>query len=671
MPARTSQDAAPPRILLPVGGRIAPVRPSRASQARQVRLAAALDEIVAELAVDPQTFLPHQRRALHLLRAHFATPIVQPNAIVVMPPAAGKTRIFCQLLATWVDQAPPKARPAVVLAPTRQLVHYTLDELERLAIPAQRGWPKSRSAPVHVMTYDSFQRALDSGRMTPGDLDLIVLNDAHFGLSHKRQWLLDRFNYDCPILAFSATPSYHSRKTLFRILGSQNGVVDMGYAALRSERAIAPVINYVLCVSLVGDPPRDKARYDLVVNNAIRAAVIGFYRTHEEPQYGLALRQKPFIGFHPTCADAQLATDAFNVQRRDGDLACETVTGEEKWQNTKIEIAKLQAGKYQGLNNAKIFVEGPNFDRVGAVLNFAPTSSLVRQIQRCGRALAINPAYDPDDDRQISVVVDVCLKINDVVQGNPKFYFQAVQDPSIARIVEMAAQSWTDFVNPPGVGTPGGRGKDRGGDENTPPKALDAAASKHPALPRYTISSKLQDVHYLLKSTNRYASWKTRDEILTEMPQAAPERIATLFKTVDDALANAMPGEPHLVPFETTHLHAGQELRGDTDETVYDEQTVRQMTLLLDQPAKDLPKDGVALDDLIGPSADRDVAARAERLTAAYLICRRRGESGIRQTGEAGTIPILILAWAMTPKGPRVIVPSYEIPRVRRLLGIA
>lgn len=677
MPARTSQDAVPPRILLPVGGRIAPVRPSRVSQARQVRLSAALDAIVADLDSDPDPFLPHLRQALHRLRAHFATPIIQPNAVVVMPPAAGKTKLFCRILATLSAQGHPGARPAMVLAPTKNLVRHTLAEIKNLGVLARLGWPRERRAPVHVMTYDSFQRAVDNGRLSPDDLDLIVLNDAHFGLSDKRQSLLDRFNYDCPILAFSATPSYHSEKTLFRILGRDNRVVDMSYAELRDDRVIAPIINYIVCVSLDGDLPRDKARYDLVVNNAIRAAVIEFYRTHEEPDYALVLREKPFIGFHATCADAQLATDAFNAVRRSGDLICETATGLDEWDRHVLAVENLQKGRVQGLNNAKIFVEGPNFDQVGAVLNFASTSSLVRQIQRCGRALAINPTFGRDDVRQTSAVVDVCLKVNGVVKGHPKFYFEAVADPSIARIVEMTARPWTDFADPYGADKPGNGGKGKDADDTaspggtTPPDASAASATKRLPVPRYTVSAKLQDVHYLLKSRNRYASWKTRDEILADMPQAATRRVSAVFGAIEDVLAQALPGEAHLIPFEASLLQAGRELRGDTDETVYDEATVRMITLLVDQPSTESIKGGVVLDDLIGPSPDPALRARAERLAAEYLLCRRRGESGIRQTAEAGAIPILVLAWAMTPQGPRVIVPAYETARVRQLLGIA
>ncbi len=642
---------------------------------RLTRLREALGIAISDQ--DYRSLWEHQRRAFHHLTGHFAPDTERSKAIVVIPPAGGKTRIFIHLLKAHTATTGGGRRPAVLLAPTQNLVRYALEEFAKIGVEARLGWTKKRH-PVHVMTYDQFQKLVKRNAMKASDIDLLVMNEGHRGLSELRRDTLDKFDGYCPILAFTGTPSYNIDKTLYQSLGAENVAFQISATELRNAGILTPAINYMLCVSLEGTPPKDKARRDLVIANATRSAVLEFYRTFEDPAHGIVMRDKPYIAFHDTCDDAQLAADSFNASRGPGGRPSYVVAGHDKWEDHKNVLLGLRDGANQGVHNAKVLLEGPNFPNVEAVLNYTSTGSLVRESQRCGRAMAVNP----DHPERISVVLDVFVEVNGRVQGAPCFYFETIEDESIARIVRQASRSWLDHDpyakgarrKPRAAaasGTHPGPASGTGSASAQPAKAS-SSGTRTVRDPQngYLVSSRIDKIRELLQNRDRYAQWRTAAEILTDLPHADRARADALFSAVECALDGLAPREAHDVAFERIILRAGRHLRQNTAETVYDRDGIGTLTKILDEPRDDLAvgDQWTPLTDLMGEHPDDETKARAAQFRADYLVSRRRGESGLRLTLGRTFVPPILAQYALIKRQPTVLIPKRDWDRVRDLL---
>ena len=184
----------------------------------------------------PGGFWRHQGEAVDALRRHFEAMPDRPNAIVVIPTGGGKTEVFSHVLEH--HQAVPGASLAgtFVLVPTRTLVVQTVRRLRaqnagidvhaigRRSVPSDGG--------VNVMTYARFVKLVQGGALSPGEVGLLVLDEAHRGLSERRRRVFARFDGTCPILAFSATPAYDVNKSIYALLGRQSEVVNASTAPL-------------------------------------------------------------------------------------------------------------------------------------------------------------------------------------------------------------------------------------------------------------------------------------------------------------------------------------------------------------------------------------------------------------------------------------------------------
>lgn len=84
---------------------------------------------------------------------------------------------------------------------------------------------------------------------------------------------------------------------------------------------------------------------------------------------------------------------------------CEVVTGNDPLRDHKIKL--FREGKIKRLLNAKVMGIGFDFPGLNMVTLGAPTMSLQRLYQFCGRALRL----DPDNPQKIARIVDVCNNI--------------------------------------------------------------------------------------------------------------------------------------------------------------------------------------------------------------------------------------------------------------------
>lgn len=416
---------------------------------KQRHLRDSLATICAGLA--QTTLWAHQCECLIGLERHFAVDREDPHAICVIPTAGGKTEIFTHLLQTHhVRDAECPAAPSFLLVPKRNLVAQMMRALRRKGM----GWALRRQkgqaftiAPINVMTYSRFVSLVAAGAISPEEAGLLVLDEAHCGLSDTRKPAIKRFIGLCPIIAFSATPAYDLMKSVYALLGEDNEIINVTAERLRRDRVIAPAINYILEVALDGEMPDEAGLARRILRQAAQNAVLEFQQTFRDPDLPMQIYEKPFLGYHASIAQANEATAAYNSLIASDAPPCQTLSGADSVTEQRHTIDRLNDGRLSGLNNAILLVEGTNIPRVGAILNFQPTYSLVRQVQRCGRAMRLDPQYTPDDPRQTAYVVDLYFKINGQMVGQPRFYFEVINDTTIVRQARGVAQSIAEIQN--------------------------------------------------------------------------------------------------------------------------------------------------------------------------------------------------------------------------------
>lgn len=404
------------------------------------------------LAHDPFSDLrPHQAEALAAVAARYRRPGPRRVATCIMPTASGKTRIFVDgIAALGVGLPRGTAHPVVVvLVPTRTLIGQVLDvfaerhphvdvgHLSSIPVPVLGGAPAEASVrTVTVMTYRRHEALCSAGALRPGDVDLLVMDEAHRGLSDLRRDALSPFADDgAALLPMTATPAFSDERSVQAFLGAENVVVSSDPRRLRNEGVIAPVTNYVVGVHIRGRFPPDRELAALMRRKALVDAALDVVGEHVDEVTGQALAGRVAIFYGSDIAHARMFAAEYN--RRFAGVARRMVllTGYDPPERLRAAVDAIHRGEVTAIANAQMLAEGFDLPKVGLVVN-SPTDSLVKQLQQSGRAQRIDPALPATDPGQTAFVVDLYYRIDGRILGRPVFYFDAVRDPSLARLVD-------------------------------------------------------------------------------------------------------------------------------------------------------------------------------------------------------------------------------------------
>jgi superfamily II DNA or RNA helicase len=565
------------------------------SEANQIRLRNALS--AAAKRSHSTRLWAHQRETLAALARHTETRLSRPNAIAVIPTAGGKTEIFAEILQARASLSTPGGKPAFVLTSTLNLVEQTIQRLESTQTfkSVARRWHR-RSALRHdlyVMTYARFIRLVQRRKLSEQDIELLILDEAHCGLSRQRWPILKVFDGVCPMLAFSATPAYDLNKSIYALLGQENEVINVSVARLRDDGIIAPAINYVLGVRITGELPRDAAKARTILRTAALDAVHEFQQRHTDPDLNLKMIDRAFIGYHPTRSQAKLASEMYNQSRSDPSGPPSTaLAGADPIEAQRMAIASLNNGYLAGIHNALLLVEGTDIPAVSAIYNYFPTNSLVRQVQRCGRAMRLNPRFAHDAPEQLSVIVDVYFEINGTVAGRPRFYFEVVGDEAIAREARSVSRTVDEIeatlgnlrgVKPTSPNSRSGSRKGSGRDNIT---TIPTAPFKRANLNdwRFTVSSSIDAIRYLIARRDgrisrienldaipcvvRTSQWITRNSLNKRLGRKALSCVSGILDSLPDRFMREVSPETGIATitqgsekFRLAHI-AGRDARG-------------------------------------------------------------------------------------------------------------
>ncbi|MBX3528636.1 MAG: DEAD/DEAH box helicase family protein [Rhodoblastus sp.] len=381
----------------------------------------------------------HQRLCADRIISHITNPANRPNAISVIPTAGGKSRIFLELLNA--THLPGIAMPTtIVLTSASDLLKQTRDDLARQYPEIPVGQMNSKHGhkirPVTFMTYELFTKLSDEGRLSPEDVDLLLLDEAHRALSDLRRGVLERYFDKTIIAAFSATPAYDEKKSLHELLGYENHVHSSTTRELRDAGVITEVINPILRIDLGYDLPSDPLTRKFIRYKAFAQAAMAFVATHVDERLQVATANRPAIAFGASRIAANILADEYNRVLGGDREAMLVVTGERDAHDLHDAKNRILKGTARGIANCRMAVEGFDLPVIKLVIN-SPTYSMLKSIQQSGRAQRRQNDKPIDHPDQIAFVIDACFIEDGEIVGKPRFYFEAANEMEMARVVDV------------------------------------------------------------------------------------------------------------------------------------------------------------------------------------------------------------------------------------------
>ncbi|MGY3582115.1 superfamily II DNA or RNA helicase [Bradyrhizobium sp. USDA 4341] len=397
-------------------------------------------------------FWDHQNEATGAIIRHLGDRNCDPQTICVVPTAGGKTEIFLRLIDafTEVKGTETLVPNTVILVPTQNLIAQTLKRAGEQWPSMQVGHICSSPAyneageaipqgirPITLMTYEGFVALVREGRIRARDVDYLVLDEAHRALSELRQEIFGSFIGNTLISGFSATPAFNDEQDLHLLLGEENEVINISARRLRDDGIIAPAANYVYAISLEGRAPKGGAGSPAMKRLSVRSG-LEFYESYEDPVTGQRMLGKPTLGYCSDIEHARIAAGQFNRRYRIRGLKAAVLTGKDSSARQAKVLRQLEEGTIHAVMNVKLLQEGLDLPSVRVIVNFSETSSPVRASQRGGRGVRWDFDLAPDIDQTVSIL-DCYIEQNGAPIGSPRFYFETIGDPSIARFVRKEA----------------------------------------------------------------------------------------------------------------------------------------------------------------------------------------------------------------------------------------
>jgi superfamily II DNA or RNA helicase len=319
----------------------------------------------------------YQQAALDRLAAAFAAGHRSP--LLVAPTGSGKTVIAAELIRQAVD----RGERCLFLAPRRELVHQTCEKLDALAVRygvILAGDPRTHLyAPVQVASVDTLlSRVVRRSRLTLPTFDLVLIDEAHLGITSARQKLLDTWP-DAKRIGLTATPTRKDGRALGILY---DDLIELATPAELTARGHLVPARYFS----VSEP--DLSRVHTVAgdfhNGQLDAAMNRPTLVGDVVQHWLshaALRRT--VVFATSIAHSVALADEF---LRAGVAAEHIDAGTADAERTEI-FKRFRTGGTQVLTNCFLASYGFDLPALSCVVMARPTKSLMLYLQMLGRGL--------------------------------------------------------------------------------------------------------------------------------------------------------------------------------------------------------------------------------------------------------------------------------------------
>lgn len=332
----------------------------------------------------------YQTAALDRLAAAFAAGRRSP--LLVAPTGSGKTVIAAELIRREVSEG----RRTLFLAPRRELVHQTCDKLDALGVGygvllAGDG-RVNHYAPVQVASVDTLlSRMVRRSRLALPPFDLVLVDEAHLGITAARRALLDLWP-DARRIGLTATPTRKDGRALGILYDALLEVATP--AELTAAGHLVPARYFS-----VSEPDLERvhvragdyvpSELDRVMNRpALLGDVVGHWLAHAG--------DRRTVVFATSIQHSVALASEFT---RRG-VAAEHVDAGTPAADRAAIFQRFRTGGCQVLSNCFLASYGFDLPELGCVVMARPTRSLMLYLQMLGRGLR------PADGKRDCLVLD-------------------------------------------------------------------------------------------------------------------------------------------------------------------------------------------------------------------------------------------------------------------------
>ena len=315
---------------------------------------------------------PYQVAAVQALREEFLRG--HRRVVIVAPTGAGKTIMFCAIVASAVA----KAKRVIVIAHRKELVDQTVDKLARFGIEAGvvMGDDVRRDSrlPVQVCSIQTLARRLD--RLPPADI--VVYDEVHHAMSNSSREVLSRYG-DALHIGATATP-WRKDKLGLRDL-YESSVLATTPAELIRIGALVPYEPYAYDapdLHEVGVVAGEFNQRDLGLacnTQVLVGSIVREYQRHTPNRSAIVF---PVNIEHSKNLTSQFASAGFTAAHLD----CFTPKAERE-----SILEAFQTGEVRVLSSVGVLTEGFDAPRAEVCVLARPTKSLSLYIQMVGRVL--------------------------------------------------------------------------------------------------------------------------------------------------------------------------------------------------------------------------------------------------------------------------------------------
>lgn len=299
---------------------------------------------------------------------------------VKLPTGTGKTVIFTEL----IEAAGLKT---LIVVPREILLTQTQEKIAEFAPTLDTGLvyagAKQYGHKVTIITYDSFVACLESGFIDPKEYDLLILDEAHRGLSDNRRQAIDKFPHALKV-GFTATPEFSEKKKVENIL--PDCIAEMSIREAVEQGMLCSFVSGIIetNVDLSGIQVNQDGEYD---EEMLEKAIDVETRNRGAVEiYKKLASGKKAVTYCVGVEHAKHVANAF----QNSDIPAAAIWGEMPTADKKELFKKYKSGEIKVLCNADLLVEGFDDCEVCLCINLRPTRSPVMAEQRGGRALRLD-----------------------------------------------------------------------------------------------------------------------------------------------------------------------------------------------------------------------------------------------------------------------------------------
>ena len=270
---------------------------------------------------------------------------------------------------------------------------------------------KDTDTPIIVCTYASMKKMIE--RVGRENIGLVLCDEAHHILSENRQNVAQEFA-DCALYGFTATSDYGIQdKNCATVFGPvidsvtvRDGIERDGLLCSTKTGLFLSNIPVDLTHAIAqGHDDYDPNILDELLRashvDGLRRGLADWYLNGVDDTIGTVFGKQTIINV-PSISEAERVAREFNVAAAAKGL--EPIACAYHTKTSDAVLDEFNAGKFPVLVQVNKISEGYNNPNVAICINY-PTHSMVRSIQRSGRALRFNP----NDPNKCALVMDIAF----------------------------------------------------------------------------------------------------------------------------------------------------------------------------------------------------------------------------------------------------------------------